>query len=244
MSSIGRFCVATYNVHKCQGFDRRIVPERIIAVLRELKADVLCLQEVVHAPEGLRVHDQASVIARALPEYTWHFGANRDLHGGTYGNMTLSRLPVLDWRNHDISKTGREPRGVLQTDVQVAGGHGVHVFNVHLGTGFMERRFQAERLVGDGILGQSGAERATTGARRLQRVDTRFDDSIAAVQLRNVSAAARAESAPHVSGDAPADDAGPLLLRASSEAAFDAGMAISEGAGRVRSSAAFGGICG
>ena len=42
-----RFRVATYNIHKCQGFDRRIRPERIIEVIRELDADIVCLQEVV-----------------------------------------------------------------------------------------------------------------------------------------------------------------------------------------------------
>lgn len=156
MSGVGGFRVATYNIHKCQGFDRRILPERIIEIIRELGADVLCLQEVVHAPDGAPVHDQAGAIARALPEYTWHFGANRELHGGVYGNMTLSRLRVVDAENLDITKPGREPRGVLQTDVQAGSGRRVHVFNVHLGTGFMERRFQAELLLGERVLGRAG----------------------------------------------------------------------------------------
>lgn len=152
MDRVPRLRIATYNIHKCQGFDRRISPERIIRVLGELNADVLCLQEVVNAPGSAGPFDQAGEIARAFPDHAWCFGANRELHGGAYGNMTLTTLPLLNWQNHDITKPGREARGVLQIDVEVANGQVLHVFNVHLGTGFMERRFQAERLTGTEVI--------------------------------------------------------------------------------------------
>ena len=38
--------VVTYNIHTCVGVDRRYDPARIAAVLREIDADVACLQEV------------------------------------------------------------------------------------------------------------------------------------------------------------------------------------------------------
>jgi endonuclease/exonuclease/phosphatase family metal-dependent hydrolase len=146
--------VATYNIHKCRGFDRRTSPKRIIAVLRELDADVLCLQEVVNAPEGPRLYDQAGEVARAMPEYAWCFGANRPLHGGTYGNMTLTRCALRSWRNHDLSRQRRERRGALQTEIEIAKGIVLNLFNVHLGTGYMERRFQAGRLLSADVLEQ------------------------------------------------------------------------------------------
>ncbi len=160
----GRFRIATYNIHKSRGLDQRTSPARVASVLRELQADILCVQEVVNAPEapaasdGLHspaeasLFDQAGEIARALPEYAWAFGANRPLRGGTYGNMTLTRLPLLAWRNHDISRRRRERRGVLETEIQVGNGATLHVFNVHMGTGHMERRFQARRLLEPAIL--------------------------------------------------------------------------------------------
>ncbi len=147
-----QFRIATYNVHKCRGFDGRIAPHRIINVIRELDADILCLQEVINAPGGKRIHDQAGQIARALPGYLWAFGANRTLHGGTYGNLTLSRFPLRGWRNHDIARHGREERGVLETAIEIMPGTTLHLFNVHLGTGFMERRFQARLLVSPDIV--------------------------------------------------------------------------------------------
>jgi hypothetical protein len=36
--------VSTYNIHACVGMDGRFEPERIIAVLREINADVVALQ--------------------------------------------------------------------------------------------------------------------------------------------------------------------------------------------------------
>ena len=145
--------VATYNIHKCAGLDRRTSPERILRVLRELEADILCLQEVIDAPHT-PAWDQAGFLARGLEGYTSCFGSNRPLHGGGYGNLTLSRLPVLRSANHDLTHRKREPRGVLQTDLRLDDRTALHVFNIHLGTGFMERRAQAEMLLSDTLLRQ------------------------------------------------------------------------------------------
>ncbi len=147
-----RFRVVTYNIHKCRGFDRRTMPERIISVLQELDADLMCVQEVVNAPEHSALFDQAGRIGRAFPDHHACFGANRPLRGGTYGNLTLSKFPVLAWKNFDITRK-REERGVLRTDLSLANGRQLHVFNVHLGTGIFERRYQAQLLVGKDILG-------------------------------------------------------------------------------------------
>jgi endonuclease/exonuclease/phosphatase family metal-dependent hydrolase len=156
MDGVNRFRVATYNIHKCRGFDRRTSPERINAVIEELQAEILCLQEVVDAPDGPRIFDQAREIARAFPEYSWCFGSNRALRGGHYGNMTLTRFPIRNWRNHDLTHGKREERGVLQADIQIAPYQALHVFNVHLGTSYMERRSQAARLLSSNVLGQEG----------------------------------------------------------------------------------------
>jgi|SRR5579859_6046093 len=146
-----RLRVVTYNIHKCRGFDRRTVPERIISVLRELQADLICLQEVVNAPAHAPLFDQAGEIERAFPDFTACFGANRPLRGGTYGNLTLSRFPVLAWENIDITQK-REPRGILRTDLSLKPDKILHAFNVHLGTGFAERRHQGKRLMSEDVL--------------------------------------------------------------------------------------------
>lgn len=146
----GRLRLVTYNIHKAQGLDRRISTARILSVIESLDADILCMQEVVNAP-GTKLYDQAGEIERALPNYTAVFGANRPLHGGTYGNLTLSRLPVRSWHNHDLTSR-REERGALQTHIEL-GPYLLHLFNVHLGTGLYERRRQARLLLGEKVLG-------------------------------------------------------------------------------------------
>ena len=87
------FRVATYNIHKARGLDLRIVPERIVEVVLELNADILCLQEVMNVTAGQSNYDQAREIQRALPGFTCAFGSNRQYRGGAYGNLTLSRFP-------------------------------------------------------------------------------------------------------------------------------------------------------
>lgn len=156
--------IATYNIHKCRGMDMKFEPRRIIAVLREVDADIICLQEVVNIREGAGlkwidpietpadVFDQAGQISRAFPDYASAFGENRPFRNGMYGNLTLTRLPLRRWRNFDVTRRGRERRGILETELESGEGRVFHVFNVHLGTGHMERRYQGRLLVHGRIL--------------------------------------------------------------------------------------------
>lgn len=147
-----RIRVATYNVHKCRGLDRRTDPERIASVISELDADVVAIQEVLNVVDGPSQDDQARRIHHALHGYNWCFGENRTLHGGPYGNMTLSRLPLKFCRNYDLTWRHRERRGCLRSDIAVGKEVLLHVFNVHLGTSFFERRHQGRKLLSEEIL--------------------------------------------------------------------------------------------
>jgi endonuclease/exonuclease/phosphatase family metal-dependent hydrolase len=145
--------VATYNIHKCRGLDQRVHPARIAEVLNELDADIVALQEVVG--RGGRSNDNhARYVAEALG-YHPAFGENRRHNGAAYGNLLLSRFPVLDFWNYDITARGREPRGVLRADVRLGDGQVLHLFNVHLGTAYLERREQARHMVSRRILRNS-----------------------------------------------------------------------------------------
>jgi endonuclease/exonuclease/phosphatase family metal-dependent hydrolase len=146
------FRVVTYNVHKCRGLDRRVRPARIAAVLSETEADLIALQEVLSIEGSQAERDQARFIAEELGLF-FHIGENRRLDGGAYGNVILSRLPLTSVRNYDITWRGREPRGCLRADVRLSPSALVHIFNVHLGTAFFERRHQARELVGEHIIG-------------------------------------------------------------------------------------------
>jgi endonuclease/exonuclease/phosphatase family metal-dependent hydrolase len=164
--------IVTYNVHKCRGLDRRVRPARIASVLREVDADIIALQEVLSVGGAAREMDQARFIAEELG-YDYCIGENRRLSGGAYGNVILSRLPWRHVHNYDITWGGRERRGCLRVDIETGGDNSssssndtgasvlLHLFNVHLGTAYIERRHQARQLVGERILGNA----ELTGAR-------------------------------------------------------------------------------
>ena len=114
-----RFRIASYNTHKCRGIHGGISPDRVIRVIQELEADILCLQEIVDAKGGTGKLDQARKISEAFPQFNVAFGKTRPLRGGRYGNMLLTRFPILNARTHDITKSRREERGVLQCKIEV-----------------------------------------------------------------------------------------------------------------------------
>jgi endonuclease/exonuclease/phosphatase family metal-dependent hydrolase len=61
-----RIRVASYNIHKCRGLDRRTDPERIAKIIAELDADVVALQEILDVRDGRSEFDQARGISTAL----------------------------------------------------------------------------------------------------------------------------------------------------------------------------------
>jgi len=144
------FRIATYNIHKCRGLDRRVRPQRIVDVLKETNADVIALQEVVGMDQLERERNQVRSIAEELG-FDFRIGENRRLHGGAYGNAVLTRLPIVSEHNHDITWRKSEPRGCLQLNLCLQSKSPtelcLRIFNVHLGTGFFERRYQARRLL-------------------------------------------------------------------------------------------------
>ncbi len=149
-ATVHRIRIATYNIHKGRGLDGRVRIERIARVLSAIHADLVALQEVVSC-EGRSPEDhQARYLAEQFGYY-YAIGETRKYRGGSYGNVTLSRWKFDRTRHADLSVFGREERGVLRTDFRL-GKTLLHVFNVHLGTGHLERRKQARRLVDADLL--------------------------------------------------------------------------------------------
>ena len=153
--------VATYNVHRCRGLDRRVDVQRITEVIERLEADVVALQEIFRgeAHQDERA-DQVAFIARSLG-YHFAFGENRLFRGKPYGNATLSRLPITRRENYDITWHARERRGCLRDDLRTPSGEVLHVYNVHLSTRYFSRPHQARRLLSEDVL----KHRALTGHR-------------------------------------------------------------------------------
>lgn len=132
--------IATYNVHKCVGTDNRFDPDRIAAVIGELGADVLALQEADRRfgrREGLL--DAAALerdtglrlvpLAMAAGGHGWH------------GNALLVRDARMV-EAYRLRLPGGEPRGAVLVDLDTPKGR-LRVVTAHLG---LLRRHRAQQI--------------------------------------------------------------------------------------------------
>lgn len=140
MSSQQKLTAATYNVHRCVGMDIRYDPERVATVVRQIDADLIGLQEVDNRSGPSRPSGQMDYLARATG-YTALQGPTIRHVDGHYGNVLLTRWPVLESNELNLAVSGREPRGALEALVRVRNRE-VRVIVAHLGLAASERWFQ------------------------------------------------------------------------------------------------------
>jgi endonuclease/exonuclease/phosphatase family metal-dependent hydrolase len=134
--------LASYNIQYGRGKDGRFDLERIAGELAG--ADVIALQEVERNWERSGLVDQPAELARLLDGYDWVYGPGVDLAGRTpgpdarrqFGNLLLSRSPILSSRNHLLPKYASLgpmslQRGAIEGVVDTAAGP-VRFCSVHL----------------------------------------------------------------------------------------------------------------
>jgi endonuclease/exonuclease/phosphatase family metal-dependent hydrolase len=139
---MNRLVVASYNVHGGVGLDRRFNPQRIAAVLAEIDADLVALQEVSSRQPGLDL----GAFLGASGGYQLIEGVTFQSPHGPFGNALLTRLPLLEVQRIDLSVARREPRGAIDATLEWAG-QPLRVIATHFGLKQGERFFQARRIV-------------------------------------------------------------------------------------------------
>lgn len=136
----------SYNIHKGVGNDRRYRLERIIEVIKEQEPDVVCLQEVDFNVRRSNFHDQPSILADHLKSSALSYQLNVPRKQGGYGNLILSRWPLVSKHHVSLRLKQRKPRGAQLVVVDTPEGN-VHVVNWHLGLREKERRWQVQHLL-------------------------------------------------------------------------------------------------
>lgn len=136
---------ASYNIHKAVGLDRRRDPDRILAVLHEIDADVIALQEA-----DRRFGRRESVLPLDRIDDLGHYRPvplNQRPHSlGWHGNALLVR------REFHIAEAGivplpvLEPRGAIRADV-VAHGNRFRIVGMHLDLSGLRRRQQLRAIL-------------------------------------------------------------------------------------------------
>ena len=149
--------VASYNMHKGVGTDRRFDPDRILAVLHEVRADVVALQEC-----DARLGKRASLLPHAaLVAGGWEpVEVSRRQHSlGWHGNALLVRVGMVVRCARALDLPTLEPRGAVIADLEVDG-RCLRVVGMHLDLSGLWRRRQLRTIldaVHDGG-GQGGAD--------------------------------------------------------------------------------------
>lgn len=136
---------ASYNIHKAVGLDRRRDPERIVAVLRELQADVIALQEA-----DRRVGAREAVLPRHMfDESPWRVAhvAKRPQSMGWHGNAILVRRDLEIEECHALDLPTLEPRGAVCAVIR-DGDRKARIIGTHLDLSGLRRRDQVRSLLG------------------------------------------------------------------------------------------------
>lgn len=147
-----RLRVLSYNIHQGLTIHRRQIAISILKeAIKSLRADVVLLQEVAGStgPES----DGEGVTAfqlEALADEIWPYhayGRNSVFSGGFHGNAILSRYPIHDARNFDITVRPLDKRGLLHGLIEIPDtALSVHVMAVHLGLLQYERHRQLRKV--------------------------------------------------------------------------------------------------
>ena len=137
--------VASYNIRKCVGLDRRRDPDRVLGVIADLGADAVALQEAdrrlgerpatlerdrIEAITGLRAIDLAA----------------NDISLGWHGNAVLLHPEIRVGTIRRLELPGLEPRGAVLVEAE-RGGRGFRMVAVHLGLTRAYRRRQLNAIV-------------------------------------------------------------------------------------------------
>ena len=133
--------IASYNVHKCVGMDKRFDPDRVAAVIAEIDAEVIALQEA-----NQRFGERALLLDCKRLERDCGLVPVPFVSGNVWhGNLLLLRSGAV--RDvHQIRLPGVEPRGALVVDVDLEGGP-LRIVAAHLGLLRRSRARQAEAIL-------------------------------------------------------------------------------------------------
>lgn len=148
-----RLRILTYNMHKGFCFySRQYVLQELRKAVREVNADVVFLQEVmgVHPPKfngELELDSQFEYLADEIWSH-FAYGKNAAYSEGHHGNAILSKYPIVDFDNINVSTNPFEKRGLLHVQIQVEGRSlPLHLICLHLDLLERGRRQQVQSLI-------------------------------------------------------------------------------------------------
>lgn len=154
--------LVSYNIQYGTGKDGRVDINRIVGEIAD--ADIIAMQEVDRYWSRSGMTDQVAEFTSRLPDHHWVYGPGVDLNASTrddagrlvnrrrqFGNLLLSRSPILASKNHLLPKMNLHTqlsiqRTILDGVIACPGGN-VRVASVHLAHAAVpERLAQVNRI--------------------------------------------------------------------------------------------------
>ncbi len=142
--------IATFNIHKgVNSFNSRLILSEQREKIRHLHADIVFLQEVCGVNskyKTISLNGQYEYLADSIwSEFA--YGKNAVTSAGHHGNAILSKFPIVNWENENISANTAEQRGLLHCVIEVPNWtQPLHCICVHLGLFAKWRRQQLQVL--------------------------------------------------------------------------------------------------
>jgi endonuclease/exonuclease/phosphatase family metal-dependent hydrolase len=137
--------VASYNIRKCVGLDRRRDPDRVLDVIAGIEADVVALQE-----SDKRLGERPATLDRdRIAELTGLEAVDLDQSGvslGWHGNALLLHPEIVIEAVERLELPGLEPRGAVLVEAR-RGESAFRIVAAHLGLTRQYRRRQLRVIV-------------------------------------------------------------------------------------------------
>jgi endonuclease/exonuclease/phosphatase family metal-dependent hydrolase len=145
----------SYNIHKgIGGRDRRYQLQRVIDVVEAENPDIICLQEVDRHNQRSHFDDQPRLLADYFKSAGHLFQPNVHLKSGEYGNLILSRWPLLKKHQISLRLETKKARGAQIAVIETPEGP-LHLINFHLGLSERERHWQVAHLLNHHLFRES-----------------------------------------------------------------------------------------
>ena len=164
--NIGKFVM--YPEHSRIASDEACA-DSVFNFLRRTDADIICLQEF-HSPKGVEVKD---FLAGYMPEYEVEYYTHVGGHGA-YGNVILSRFPVVDRGKFDFDQSSNL---AVYADLDV-NGKVIRVYNCHFESYSLSLPRLAKAFASreDGKVQEAEEKMRNSITRRPQQVDAVLED--------------------------------------------------------------------
>lgn len=138
--------ILCFNIHGGRSLDGTRDLNRLRTLMDEENIDISVLQEVeTRSSRGGQAADLETLSGPARP-YLAH-GPSMTENAGWYGNLVVSRFPILRTVNHNLETSRRlEPRGAIDVTID-AGADKIRIIGTHLSLMPGERWREAQNLV-------------------------------------------------------------------------------------------------